>query len=106
MALQKMLQDNTYIIYVRQTYRKVPKDINGTGFIAKLRRLFARDVKIPVFQLVINTNGVETYEEYNSHADMYNRLTKERLVRSIYFPDTLNINEFIDLGYSLRYTIR
>ena len=92
------MKEETYRIYVEKAYRIVPVkyDKEDSKKISLFDRIFKRKKKIIVFRLV--------YEEYTTHRELYERLVSEKIVRNIYFPETISINEFIDLGFSLRYT--
>ena len=105
-TLANSFKEETYKIYVERAYRIVSNtyDKNDDEKISLFGRIFRRKRKIIVFRLVIEKNGVPSYEEYTSHEEIYNRLYSEKLVKNIYFPETVSINEFIDLGFSLRYT--
>ena len=99
-------KDENYKIYAETAYRKVSTTYSKENKkkISLFDKIFRRKRKVIVFRLVIEKNGVPSYEEYTSHEEIYNRLYSEKLVKNIYFPETVSINEFIDLGCSLRYT--
>ena len=99
-------KEETYKIYAETAYRKVSTTYSKENKqkISLFDRIFRRKRKVIEFRLVIEKNGVPSYEEYTSHEEIYNRLYSEKLVKNIYFPETVSINEFIDLGFSLRYT--
>ena len=100
------MKEETYRIYVEKAYRIVPVkyDKEDSKKISLFDRIFKRKKKIIVFRLVFEKNGLPSYEEYTTHRELYERLVSEKIVRNIYFPETISINEFIDLGFSLRYT--
>ena len=100
-------KEETYQIYVEQCYKNIKPTYDrgeGEGKVTLFQKIFRRRRKITVFRLVFVKNGVPSYEEYTTHRELYERLISEKLVRNIYFPDTISVNEFIDLGFSLRYT--
>lgn len=100
-------KEDIYRIYVERAYRIVSPKYDSSQPAKKVsffKKLFKRQKKIIVFRLVYEKNGVPSYEEYTTHGELYDRLVSEKLVRSIYFPETISINEFIDLGFSLTYT--
>ena len=105
-SLVNSFKEETFKIYVEKAYRKVSinYDKEDGDKLPFFKRLFKRKRKIIVFRLVFERNGVPSYEEYTTHRELYERLISEKIVRNIYFPETISVNEFIDLGFSLRYT--
>lgn len=90
--------DNYAYVHVKIECRKILRK--------KLLGIIPLYDNMPVFRLMYSShnNGQtsESYEEYNSHKDIYERLATKPIYGQS-FPPCVSINEFIDLGFEIKF---